>query len=235
MGTCHPSESERAEHPSRLAAIVLLLGVLVIGVHFTATALYVMPLNPLKLALMRPLGAYMEPQFAQGWSLFAPDPLTDSPFLLYSCRVSSHGTAMEHGPFDASTALYVAHHEQRITPAFRLRRAQVAAQTLTHPPRDPLADAISTLDAHISSEVRAAARSIVEGRADSYERGERIFARVASVECRRRFPSATITDVKVSIQRQKHRKFSERQQSDVQAPVTRHDFDWAPFESVSGY
>jgi hypothetical protein len=55
--------------------------------HFVATLLYVLPLNPLKLeygflATMT-IGTY----FPQNWSLFAPNPVQSSQFLLVRCLV----------------------------------------------------------------------------------------------------------------------------------------------------
>lgn len=63
-------------HAVRVLTLVWLV------VHFTLTALYVMPLNPVKMAIQPLLNATIGTYFAQDWSLFAPDPLSSTFTLL---------------------------------------------------------------------------------------------------------------------------------------------------------
>jgi hypothetical protein len=56
-----------------------------LGLHFAATLLYVMPLNPIKAELGFLAGATIGTFFPQNWSLFAPTPVTSTQAVLVRC------------------------------------------------------------------------------------------------------------------------------------------------------
>lgn len=53
--------------------------------HFASTALFTLPLNPLKMVTIRPLNASIGRFFPQNWSLFAPNPISRDQSLLARC------------------------------------------------------------------------------------------------------------------------------------------------------
>jgi hypothetical protein len=59
-----------------------------LAMHFLVTALFVGPLNPIKLAWGDEITSYMTPYFEQNWSLFAPDPISEERGMLVRARVT---------------------------------------------------------------------------------------------------------------------------------------------------
>ena len=231
----HNNQSTPKAAPVFLAA--MLIGLCVIGVHFGATAFYVMPLNPMKVSVMGPLRAYVEPYFGQGWELFAPDPLVKAPFLGVACRLEHpDGSVEESSERDVSTDLYWLHHRYRLGPAFRLRRAQVAALTLTNPKTDLLNASIEKLSNSTDPDVRAAATAVTRQKERNQERGLQVFGRVASIECKRMFPGARILAVRPAITRIEAPPFSRRLDRSAERGHDRIQFNWMPYaQGVSTY
>ena len=94
-----------AEYGVTQQAWVLVLLCLV-AFHFTTTALYVSPPNPLKIKLINPLHAYMDPIFGQAWTLFAPNPLAHSSHLATVCKWREGDSEVESEPTEVSSGWF---------------------------------------------------------------------------------------------------------------------------------
>ena len=70
----------------RIFSFALIAAVL--GWHVLATALYLLPNNPLTPYYSATISSYMDPVFSQNWQLFAPEPATSSLQLWYRCKNS---------------------------------------------------------------------------------------------------------------------------------------------------
>jgi len=108
----------------RLASAVWLV------VHFTLTALYVMPPNPINMSVQPLLATTIGTYFAQNWSLFAPDPIMADEALLVRCvgdgaapRAPSEAFTLGAW-YDVSTPFWKRFQRNRFSPYDRLVRAQ---------------------------------------------------------------------------------------------------------------
>lgn len=108
----------------RAGSVVWLVG------HFAFTLLYVMPFNPIKMALDPLLNATIGTYFGQNWCLFAPDPLVSDHALLVRCvsrdetdHVKALGLPAD-GWHDISTPLWLRFQRNRFTAYDRLVRPQ---------------------------------------------------------------------------------------------------------------
>jgi hypothetical protein len=101
--------------PVRKCTVAVAVGALFV-VHVVATALYLLPRNPLSAAWDGPVRAYMEPLFSQRWLLFAPEPATNSLKLWsrYECRGA--WTRWR----DPAEPLLAEHQRNRLSPAGKL-------------------------------------------------------------------------------------------------------------------
>lgn len=82
------------------AIAVALTACATLAIHFSVLAVYLSPLNPLKLALDDEVMQYVNPLFTQNWHLFAPTPVNTSLSLLGKCReqdVESEWLDITHG------------------------------------------------------------------------------------------------------------------------------------------
>ena len=93
-------------------------------IHFTLTALYVLPLNPVQAKGVQFINGYMHPLFIQNWQLFAPNPLSDN-FYVFLKAQYSNGEESEW--YDLSSQSYKTNQERRISPNNRLVRIGTTA------------------------------------------------------------------------------------------------------------
>lgn len=87
--------------------------------HFTMTAIYVLPFNPIKNKINDFVVAYMEPLFTQNWMLFAPNPLSNNYYVNIQVKDKSKKQSKW---MDISTPLYDANHSNRFSPVNKLVR-----------------------------------------------------------------------------------------------------------------
>lgn len=86
--------------------------------HFALTGVYVLYNNPLRRNLAPVLHAYTNRYFAQGWGLFAPDPLSDNVSLMVRPLTPAESAAVgrlgvpKTGWYDLTRALW--EHRQRM-------------------------------------------------------------------------------------------------------------------------
>lgn len=98
--------------------------------HFSLTLLYVLPVNPIKLAMLPLLEAYIGTYFVQNWSLFAPNPLDSNHALLVRCIYpEDHETIRRQGLpsagwHDLSTPFWHRFQHNRFSAYDRLIRPQ---------------------------------------------------------------------------------------------------------------
>jgi hypothetical protein len=101
-----------------------------LGAHFAATVLYVMPVNPINMALQPRLEATIGTYFGQNWCLFAPDPLVSDHALLVHCVHASEAADIKSsglpstGWYDISTPLWKRFQSNRFSAFDRLVRPQ---------------------------------------------------------------------------------------------------------------
>jgi len=223
-----------SEQPKPKGAVraVVLLACLMFLCHFAATAVYVMPLNPLKLSLSGLLAPYMNPYFVQGWELFAPDPLIKSNYLHVSCRLAD---GSEHGPYDATQPLYDARNRSRISGATWLFRAQHAALSRTNPRKTEFDDAVASFEDNPDPRLRKAAQDILALRQRNSERDIHIVTRLASVECDRIFLPRRTTHVRADVVMIEAPPFSTRNEPGVKGKSYSVDMPWAPYQQVDRY
>lgn len=80
--------------------------------HVTATALYLLPVNPLSRIYLPVVHKYMEPIFSQNWHLFAPEPATSSLQFWYRCGSQPEGWGEWRDPLHG---LIAKHQENRFS------------------------------------------------------------------------------------------------------------------------
>lgn len=227
------AKSARPRSPVLLSALLLALALGLI-LHFAMTVAYVAPLSMAKIRALPVLQTYMEPYFAQGWELFAPDPILQSKYLMVSCRMEdSQGRVSETDPVDVTSRL---HHEQRafrLNHADRMLRSQLSPLTLIAPPVDPLADAIQRLENTAAKEVREVVEGVRSGKDENVKFGLRLLSRVASAECHGLHPQRRLTSSRAIMVSVSAPPFSRRNDHSVQGEKSLTDFGWMPYEHVS--
>jgi len=86
--------------------------------HFTLTGVYVLYNNPVRRALVPILNAYIDKYFAQGWGLFAPDPMSENLSLMVRPLTPAESAAVgrlgvpKSGWYDLTRPLW--EHKQRM-------------------------------------------------------------------------------------------------------------------------
>jgi hypothetical protein len=120
-----PPLQRTAENAVRLLAVVWLL------FHFGLTAAYVMPPNPMSIALQPLLNATIGTYYSQNWQLFSPEPLTEN-YALYvrpltdsqAAASSKDGLPLD-GWFDITSPLLVRYQQNRFSAYDRLARPHI--------------------------------------------------------------------------------------------------------------
>lgn len=216
-------------------ALALLAGLLVVvlGLHFGLTLVYLLPLNPITLRLAPLVDGYMTPFFAQDWHLFAPEPINETRMLLVACRVRlADGRMVETAWEDISTPLWAMQARERFSPASWLVRLQMHAiqrffapgQLLpglerSHALEDPtvqqLADTLHKLER---------ARQVLP---------TRVLARLGAAYCDRWYGTGQTVAMRMRLAILRFPRFSQRQMPDSAGEVRSYSFDWMPYESVA--
>ena len=115
------------DHRWIVAAVAAVVSVVFVF-HFSMIGLYLLPLNPVKLAFNRYLVVYVDPLFYQNWHLFAPDPINSNQSVIGMCRaddVESDWFDITHGVIErlkdspiASALSSVLHLQQNLIRAY---------------------------------------------------------------------------------------------------------------------
>jgi hypothetical protein len=96
-------------------------------VHFLLTAMYVLPVNPVRLLIEPLLQATIGSYFSQNWSLFAPNPLSSTQTLMVRCLTEAEaqsGPLPANGWADLSSPLFERAQRNRLSAYERLVRPQ---------------------------------------------------------------------------------------------------------------
>ncbi len=96
-------------------------------IHILLTAIYNMPMNPLKHNLLPLLNVTIGTFFNQNWSLFAPNPVAEDYILLIQPRLKSLNQDSSKIPsvwYDASSPLWAEFQKNRFSAYDRLARNQ---------------------------------------------------------------------------------------------------------------
>ena len=101
----------------KLAAFTILA--IFLTIHFTATILYNLPLNPIKTISNIPK-AYIDKFFYQDWGMFAPEPVASDISVLISCIKSNSLTRTKF--LDIMKDSVKQHHYNRFDPLERAMR-----------------------------------------------------------------------------------------------------------------
>lgn len=102
-------------------------------VHFLLTTLYLMPLNPIKIYLRPLLDATIGTYFAQNWSLFAPNPVSDDlsvlvhPLTEAQVQSLSDGRLPTQGWYNISDPLWQKFQGNRFSAYDRMARTQTSS------------------------------------------------------------------------------------------------------------
>lgn len=200
---------------------VVLLVMLVFTVHFTATAIYLTPLNPIKLALYRYVHAWMNPLFTQNWHLFAPNPLASNSSLVTKCR---SGTT-ESGWIDVTHAVLDRYYANRLSTAKAIGGMQVnALQAVIHrglPFEDP------TFTSFCASEPEHGfCRHQQETARIAFDRAHRILVGMATDGCEVIMRGMQVEKVFIRVTEVIFPRFSERLKSDYEGKTVVYDFGW---------
>ncbi len=208
----------------------------VLGLHFTATAIFLQPANPLRDRLYPLTSAYLGEYFMQNWRLFAPEPMEPSKRFWVSCRIEDRsGKVIATEPQDISAPHYAALHATRLSPSQRLLRAQLYPLTFVHPPTDEFVDALIDFRDESDPKLRAIGEAVAKAQQTAREDGLDTLARVASVECARRYPAARTTSVGILYSHEKAPPFSKRNEPRTVGKVERLDYGWHDFQRVAAY
>jgi hypothetical protein len=114
-----------------LRNVVIVLTATWFVFHFSATALYNMPANPLQTRLSPIYRGYMRHFFPQVWTLFAPNPIQSNQSLLLQC-LDLLQKPLDQAWVDVLRPLWLHHEEHRLSAYDRLSR------TFSNPMRDYL-------------------------------------------------------------------------------------------------
>ena len=165
--------------------------------QFTLTVAYVMPLNPVTVALQPLLQATIGAYFPQGWAFFAPDPGWSVPLLLARPLSPAEAAAVPEqglpadGWYDLSTPLWERFHDQRLSAYARIGYPQLRATLAYTAGGDELA-----LLAESCRKGGALACETAEARVAAIRpRTEQLLARIGSAFCNERFPGQDVSHV----------------------------------------
>lgn len=209
------------------------VAVVLLGIHFGMTLVYLMPLNPIKVRLAPAVERYMTPWFAQDWHLFAPDPIDETRMLLVSCRIRpGNGLTRETAWADVSTPLWSTQADQRFSAAAWLVRPQAHAVQLYFDQNEILA----AIERH-----RTVERSSVNDLADAIRAAHdarrtlatHVLARLGAAYCDRWYGAGQTVATRAGLVVLRFPRFSQRQLPDNHGTLRLYPFAWLPYEPVA--
>ncbi|NPC91741.1 DNA-directed RNA polymerase subunit beta [Bacillus sp. WMMC1349] len=192
--------------------------------HFSLTALYVLPFNPIKNKINAPILAYMHPLFAQNWQLFAPNPLSRDTYVNVQVRDKN---GEESSWIDISTPLYDANHKNRISPINTLVRLGTGAymQTVNE---DKLMNKIelkkSMENPHLESQNNKD-KELTDYQKDGIQMLYNLGQHYAEIY----FKNQNIEELRVRVLRTEPIPFSKRNNQDYERKQTYITYDWEKY------
>jgi len=197
-------------------ALVRISTCVIFVAHFSLTAVYVLPVTPLKIVLQPLLYATIGRYFSQNWSFFAPNPVSSNySLLVHPLRASEASAASNSLPsdgwYDLTSPVWQRFQQNRLSAYERVARPQangirgyvgVGAELM------PWVDACSNGD--------EAACTFARTRSSASEsNARRLLARIASSFCNERFPSAEYVAVAVRVRQEIPPPWSQRHGGEV--------------------
>lgn len=207
-------------------------------IHFVMTALYVMPLNPIKMLASPVVTAYIQPLFTQNWHLFAPDPIDESRILTVACKAkdslgANSATPKESEWHDASTLLRKQFQRNRISAAERLNRVQSTSIQVTMG-MDDLVLQLARKRTPYESDYNKALDKMLDLEQESRKQAQVVLYRVASWTCGQLYGNEAVSEVRFRIVTHRFPRFSQRLKPDTEGEISAMEFGWQPFQYVGG-
>lgn len=202
--------------------------------HFSMTLLYLTPDNPLRVRVAGIVEGYMNPLFAQRWSLFAPDLARDDRRFYVQCRLTDTDGSFHDSPFqDVETFRLEAKRTRKFTEQDRLHRVTNAIPLTMFGESGDRERFQKLIERHPEDERYKVLMDLFENeQRTQFEYGMRLASRAASAECDRMYGSGNTIATRVRIVIAKIPKFSERENGTVEAP-TAIKLLWTPYEDVA--
>ena len=201
--------------------------------HFTMTALYVLPFNPIKNKLNNLNVFYMEPLFTQNWKLFAPNPLSNNYYVYIQVKDPS---GKKSKWIDISTPLYEANHTNRFSPVNKLVRIGTSAfMQSVH--SDELLDKIEQRKKELDHQQSKVEKNNVNKEIKHYqEDGKHQLYNFGYFYVEKQFKKQNIHKIRIRVLREEPIPFSKRNDKNYKIQKSYITYDWEPVQGgiVSG-
>lgn len=205
--------------------VVALVGFLFIA-HFAVTAIYLTPLNPVKLKLSPLLQAWINPLFSQNWHLFAPDPLSSNHSLVTKCK---SGTTTSDW-IDVTRAVLKRYYENRLSTAKAIAGIQVNALISVATGGAPIEEPAfrKFCRDRDQDQENAFCSQLEEYALGEFERAQRILVSMATEGCEQFMEGMRVDEVFVRVTQLDFPRFSERYKPDRDGKAFIIDLGWHP-------
>ena len=203
---------------------IMVLAAFLFVAHFTVTALYLTPLNPVKLRLYPYMQAWMSPLFTQNWHLFAPNPVASNYSLVTKCRSG----AVESDWINVSHAVLDSYYHNRLSTAKAIGGIQINAILSIVYGGLPTTD-LDFASFCLSNPEHAFCNRLADSAIDEVERAKRILAGMAKDGCMKAIGNEQqLDEVFIRIINLVFPRFSERLKPDTDGNAIVHDHGWHP-------
>lgn len=210
--------------------VVIFLACLLFVFHFTFTAIYLAPFNPIKAKYGFIVNAYMEPFFSQNWKLFAPNPASNNNVFFARAKFAD-GSVSEW--MDLTSFMIEKNYQNRLSPYNRLVRIQRGAFNSLRS-KD---DVIVLLSKKIEEKKleREPYRNILKNETQKKQREEAIqtLNRYAQSYLSTVFTDHAIEKTQILLQETEAVPYSKRGDDTYESESRKYRFDWADFEPVA--
>lgn len=197
-----------------------LLIVAIFTFHFSMTALYVLPFNPLSYKYNKQIESYINPLFTQNWQLFAPNPLSQSVYVNVQIKDIE---GEESKWIDFTTPLLEANHKNRFSPVNTIvRLGQSAYLQSVHV--DSLTEKITTKNIEIEE--------VSPFLTDYQKDGVYILYKLGLHYAEQYFNPNDINEIKIRVIREESIPFSQRNNLDYQNELKYSEHEWVPVKKI---
>ncbi|WP_409509552.1 DUF5819 family protein [Bacillus spizizenii] len=190
--------------------------------HFSVTAFYVLPFNPIKNKINTPIISYMHPFFAQNWQLFAPNPLSRDTYVNVQVRDKN---GEESNWIDISTPLYDVNHKNRLSPINTLVRLGTGAYMQTVNENELM----NKIELKKSMENPGSASQNNKELTDHQKDGVQMLYNLGQHYAESYFKNKDIEELRVRVLRKEPIPFSKRNNQDYEREQTYITYDWEKY------
>lgn len=209
--------------------VVTALALLLFALHFLMTAVYLLPLNPIKLQYHRSVNAWMTPLFNQNWHLFGPTPVSTNLTLIGKCRSGRQ----ESRWLDITQGLLERFYERRLSATPAMASMQLAGMTMY---TSGAVEIEPSMVRFCAAEADHPACVSHRNHTDAVRtRGERILVALVSESCNHVLGDRPLDEVYLRIADVVFPRFSKRQERDQDGVVGVHDIGWRPALNAGGH